>query len=562
VEFLHNHIGYSADDAKLALLQTDAEFSGGRFSVYGAGVLGEPALTGALRPRGGVMRWRDWRYWEADFSTLKAPGRYFVSIDGAVPPVATATFVIAANALDGQVVSDLVHYLKAVRCTGVFDIADRSCLVFGSTERVDVHGGWYDASGDTSKYLSHLSYANFFNPQQTPQVVWNLIEGRARLNETDLWMDDRLVDEALHGADFLVRMQSPEGYFYVTVFDQWTKDVDERMICSFTTQDGHRFDSYQAGYRQGGGSTIAALARASTLPRDGEFVRAQYLAAAENGFAHLEKHNAEYLDDGTENIIDDYCALLAAVELFAVTGDETYRHAADVRLGRLVDRQHADGWLWADDAKTRSYVHAAEAGMPYAVLLRYLEVFAASGDETKLGVTRQAVRRGLQHELEVTARGDDNPFGYPRQYVLVPGKPGRVQYFMAHENESGYWWQGENARLGSLACAARWGARYFAADEQFSAQLHRYAQAALDWIFGLNPFDTCMMQGHGHNNPRYDLDKWNAPGGVCNGVTAGADDEDDIDFKRAWETDPSQSWRWTEQWIPHGAWLFVALAHR
>jgi len=26
--------------------------------------------------------------------------------------------------------------------------------------RVDVHGGWYDASGDRSKYLSHLSYAN------------------------------------------------------------------------------------------------------------------------------------------------------------------------------------------------------------------------------------------------------------------------------------------------------------------------------------------------------------------------------------------------------------------
>jgi Glycosyl hydrolase family 9/Cellulase N-terminal ig-like domain len=560
VEFLHNHIGYSADDAKVALLQTDAGFGGGRFTVYGAGATG-PVLSGALQPRGGVMRWRDWRYWEADFSTLKAPGRYFVAIDGAMPPVATQTFVIAANVFDGQVVSDLVNCLKAVRCTGVFDVADRSCPVFGSTERVDVHGGWYDASGDTSKYLSHLSYANFLNPQQTPQVVWNLIEGRARLNETDLWMDDRLVDEALHGADFLVRMQSPEGYFYVTVFDQWTKDVNERMVCSFTTQDGHRFDSYQAGYRQGGGSTIAALARASTLPRDGDFVRATYLAAAENGFAHLEKHNAEYLDDGTENIIDDYCALLATVELFAATGDEIYRDAADVRLGRLVDRQHADGWFWADHAKTRSYVHAAEAGMLYAVLLRYIEVFAAS-DPALLAAARQAVRRGLQHELDVTGRAADNPFGYPRQYVLVPGKPGRVQYFMAHENESGYWWQGENARLGSLACAARWGAHFFADDEQFSADLRRYAQAALDWIFGLNPFDTCMMQGHGHNNPRYDLDKWNAPGGVCNGITAGENDEDDIDFKQAEETDPSQSWRWTEQWIPHGAWLFVALAHR
>jgi hypothetical protein len=561
VKFLHNHIGYSSDDAKLALLQTDAAFSGGRFTLYRVGAA-ESVVTGELLSRGGVMKWRDWRYWEADFSGAQEPGHYFLSLDDVVPSLVSATFTITANILDGQVVSDLVHYLKSVRCTGIFDIADSDCPVIDSTDRVDVRGGWYDASGDTSKYLSHLSYANFLNPQQIPQVAWNLIEARARLNETDLWMDDRLVDEALHGADFLVRMQNPAGYFYMTVFDRWSKDVDERMICSYATQDGHRFNTYQAGYRQGGGSTIAALARASTLPRDGEFVRAQYLAAAELGFAHLEEHNTEYLDDGTENMIDDYCALLAAVELFAVTGNSTYGDAAHLRAARIVDRQHGDGWFWADDAKTRSYVHAAEAGMPYAVLLRYVEVFAASGLAAQLDAARLAVRRGLTHELAVSAIGDGNPFGYPRQYVLVPQVADRVQFFMVHKNESGYWWQGENARLGSLACAARWGSHVFAGDPQFSAALSRYAQASLDWIFGLNPFDACMMQGHGHNNPRYDLDKWNAPGGVCNGITAGEFDEDDLDFKQAEETDPMQSWRWTEQWIPHGAWLLAALAHK
>ncbi len=562
MKFLHNHIGYSQPDAKLALLQTDAAFGGGRFTVYAVGASADVVFAGDLVSRGGVMKWRDWRYWEADFSAVTDAGHYFLSLDDAVPPLVSATFTIAADILDGQVVSDLVHYLKSVRCTGIFDIADSSCPVIGSTDRVDVRGGWYDASGDTSKYLSHLSYANFLNPQQIPQVAWDLIEARARLNETDVWMDDRLVDEALHGADFLVRMQNPAGYFYMTVFDRWSKDVDERMICSYATQEGHRFDTYQAGYRQGGGSTIAALARASTLPRGGDFPPEQYLAAAEKGFAHLEQHNVEYLDDGTENMIDDYCALLAAVELFAVTGNATYGNAAHLRAAKLVDRQHADGWFWMDDAKTRSYVHAAEAGMPYAVLLRYLEVFAASGATAQLDAAGLAVRRGLAHELSVSRIGDGNPFGYPRQYVLVPGVQDRVQFFMAHENESGYWWQGENARLGSLACAARWGSHVFADDPQFSAALWRYAQAALDWIFGLNPFDACLMQGHGHNNPRYDLDKWNAPGGVCNGITAGEFDEDDIDFKQAEETDPSQSWRWTEQWIPHGAWLLAALAHK
>jgi hypothetical protein len=558
VELLHNHVGYGRADAKLALLQADPTFGGGTFTVFTASAR-QPVLTGLLQARGGVMRWRSWQYWEADFTAVTEPGKYFVAIDGVVPPVVTAPFEIAPNVFDGQVRSNLVNYLNSVRCAGIFDRADRCCKVFGSDERVDVHGGWYDASGDTSKYLSHLSYANFMNPQQTPQVVWNLIDGRLRLNETDLWMDDRLVDEALHGADFLVRMQNPAGFFYVTVFDRWTKDVEERMLCSFTTQKGERFDTYQAGYRQGGGSTIAALARASTLPRDGELRRSDYLAAAKRGYAHLEEHNTEYLDDGVENIIDDYCALLAAVELFAVTAEDQYRDTAHARAARLLGRQHDDGWFWADDAKTRSYIHAAEAGLPFVALLRYIEVMPPSSD---LESARSGVRRGLRHEIDITVGAGDNPFHCPRQYVLVPGKPGAVRYFIPHQNDSGYWWQGENARLGSLASAAEWGARVFADDAGLVRGLRRYAQGALDWIFGLNPFDACMMQGHGHNNPQYDLGKWNAPGGVCNGITGGVDDEDDIEFRRADEADPSQSWRWTEQWIPHGAWLFLALAHK
>ena len=98
--------------------------------------------------------------------------------------------------------------------------------------------------------------------------------------------------------------------------------------------------------------------------------------------------------------------------------------------------------------------------------------------------------------------------------------------------------------------------------DRTSALMQRYAQGALDWIFGFNPFDACMMQGHGHNNPRYEPGHWNAPGGVCNGITSGLANEDDIDFKMPCETKPVHSWRWSEQWLPHGAWLFLALAHQ
>ena len=56
-------------------------------------------------------------------------------------------------------------------------------------------------------------------------------------------------------------------------------------------------------------------------------------------------------------------------------------------------------------------------------------------------------------------------------------------------------------------------------------------QDQLDWILGLNPFDMCMLDGAGRNNPEYHETggNLNYRGGVCNGITGG-DDETDIAF--------------------------------
>jgi hypothetical protein len=557
MKILHNHQGYALTGPKRALVQASTDLPGTHFALVDVDTR-EVASRGQLRPRGRVMRWRDWRYWEADFSALDRPGRYLLHVEGSQPPLVSRPFELRAPLYDEQHLSDLLHYFKSQRCTGIFDRADRRCPVHDSLARADVRGGWYDASGDVSKYLSHLSYANVMNPQQTPQLVWNLVDARSRLPAQPLWFDERIVDEALHGADFLLRMQHVSGFFYTTVFDRWTKDVTQRRLCAYATQQGHLLDRYKAGFRQGAGSAIAALARASRLPRDGEAPRAAYLEAARWGFAHLERHNLDYLDDNTENLIDDYCALLAATELLAATRDHLYRAPAEARVQRLLARQHAQGWFWVDDPQTRSYVHAAEAGMPCVALLRFLEVAA---DSALREPVRDAVRRAMQHELRLAERGEGNPFGLPRHWVVRPDHAPRAQFFMPHDNDSGYWWQGENARLASLAAAALAALPLFADEPALAHDLRTYAGAALDWIFGFNPFDACMMQGAGHNPPRYEPGYWNAPGGVCNGITSGLHDEDDIDFKRPDETDPTQSWRWSEQWLPHGAWLFLALAH-
>lgn len=558
----HNHLGYRCLGTKKALIRSSAKnqntLTGLQFSVIDAD-LRKIVFQGPLTALGGVAQWRDWEFWEADFSELRQTGKFVLWVDGISPPLMSQPFAIATAIYDGQHISDLVHYLKSQRCGGMFEAADYARPKLGSTQKVDVHGGWYDASGDASKYLSHLSYANFMNPQQTPQVVWNLLDGYARMPQQSLWLEDRMLDEALHGADFLMRMLDADGYFYMTVFDRWSKDVEQRDICSYTTQQGHKFDSYQSGYRQGAGSAIAALARASQLQRDGSYTREAYLAAAERAFDHLEQHNVSYLEDGTENIIDDYCALLAASELFAATGKAVYASAAEQRAQNLLSRQNAAGWFWANDEKTRSYFHAAEAGLPYIALLRWMEV---APESAMFPACLSGLQTGLRHEIEISWQDVSNPFGYPRQHVAMPGKAARNQFFIPHQNESGYWWQGENARLASLASAALWGSKYLTSDQKLRADLQAYARSCLDWIFGFNPFDACMMQGLGHNHPQYAKGFWNAPGGVCNGITSGQENEEDVDFRMPDESEPMHSWRWSEQWIPHGAWLFHALAQQ
>ena len=107
-----------------------------------------------------------------------------------------------------------------------------------------------------------------------------------------------LTNEALYGADYIMRDLSPEGYFYMTVFTYFKKDPNARRVVgllanSITTSD------YQCAWREGGGMAIAALARISGWRRDGAFTSEQYLAAAERAFAHLVIDNETLHQFGT-----------------------------------------------------------------------------------------------------------------------------------------------------------------------------------------------------------------------------------------------------------------------
>ncbi|EKN4604507.1 glycoside hydrolase family 9 protein [Vibrio parahaemolyticus] len=557
---LTNHIGYERLGPKKAIIQTEQPHLSSYTAQLICATSEQTVATFAVEEQGKVANWHQGYFYLIDFSSFTDSGDYFLQVEDS----RSSYFTVGEHILLNQTLSDVIHYFKSQRCGGVFDQQDRQVPVLNANQTVDVHGGWYDASGDVSKYLSHLSYANYLNPQQTPMVVWNILKGLSLLEGSEdisAFTRTRLIEEALFGADFLVRMQNEKGFFYMTVFDKWSKDTAQREICAYETQLGHKFDDYQAGFRQGGGVAIAALAAASRLGVHGEYDQQKYRNAAENGYWHLKEHNTQYLNDGEENIIDEYCALLASVELFKATKETRYLEESRLWAQRLVARQMSDEQIqhfWsANQDGSRPYFHAAEAGLPGIALCEYL---AIEDDSVLTESVKRIVNRACEFEIKISNKVT-NPFGYPRQYVKGVNESKRDAFFVAHNNESGYWWQGENARLGSLATMA-YLAQPHIASQEIQQQLSVFAQDALNWIVGLNPYDMCMLDGHGRNNPDYlpQYGFFNAKGGVCNGITGGFEDEEDIAFNPpAQKDDMLQNWRWGEQWIPHGAWYLLAI---
>ena len=584
IKVLTNHIGYEWNAPKGAVILGHANDEVTGFKVIDS--TGKEALSGQTVKVGLVDHWKDWYFWSADFSALTNKGTYLIECSTSEGSARSFPFQVEDNLLERNTLSSVIYYFKEERCSGLLDKADRNLKFEGLTNTADVHGGWYDATGDYGKHLGGLGFSMYYNMQPLPVAAWSLFASYAELElRGDVnfkQYERRLLDEAVYGADFLVRMHSPGESFYRTVDApgpgkrpedrrigkedagfaiKTVKTKDNFSIGPSTTRRGEY--PYEVGFRSGAGMAIAALAMASTYPVCGDFSNTVYLATAEEAFAFLEKNNLAFDPDGKENILDDYCALLAATELFKATHNADYKAAADKRAENLMSRLVTSGRqtnYWRADDGDRPYFHAADAGMPVVSLLDYYEI----ADDAIRPNVLATVRKSLEHELAVT-KEMANPFGYARQLVQSTNGWRHTAFFYPHDTETGLWWQGENARLSSMASAARLATRYFSDDPAFCAQLQAYAWDQLNWILGLNPYDSCMMQGAGRNNIFYmyftSYQYNNAPGGICNGITSGRTDPDGIDFNVGFAvTGQDEDWRWGEQWLPHAAWYLYAVS--
>jgi len=522
-------------------------------------------------------------YYLADFSALAEEGNFSLQVNYQDRKIQSSEFVIAEQALFKETVGAMLQYFNGSRNDEDFNwLQDKHIRIYDTQRYVDVSGGWNDAGGDAGKYLSHLSYANFMNPQQLAHVGWALAYSYQSVPKLydELGLTNKVIEEVFWGADYLHRILDEDGYFYMTVFDQWHTNNAERVVTAYVGPDGTYTEDYQSAFRQGAGSAIAALARASMLSKQtglqGQYSAKQYLVAAEKAFNHLQDNNASnnkrYADDGIENIIDDYTALLAATELFKASNNSYYLQAARKRASNLAARLTDEGWFISNDIDSdnlRPFYHAAEAGFPILALSQYLTI---EQHVDKIAVSKQVIAKHLAYQLELNNKVS-NPFNYARQPYkrYQEGKLSddlQEDFFIPHANETEYWWQGESARLSSLTMAAVIGGRTISSADKntqlnnfgLSSELATFAQNQMDWTLGRNPYNLCMLNGFGTNNPiPYDGLSM-VYGGISNGITASKKNTPSL-TGRGIEFGPEpdwQNWRWVEQWLPHSTLFLLA----
>ncbi len=562
-DFLINQIGYELNGPKRAVYKGNEVTN--TFQLIS--LSNELAYEGSIIPKGTVNGWDSETYILLDFSDFAENGEYILKVGNDI----SYSFIIEENILFNQTGFAPIEFFYGMRSE---DEADRTLSFNGPrADEVNVYGGWWDANGDPGKHMSHLSYANHFNPQQIPMVVWSMLTATEKNNFGT--NTTAVADEISWGMDYLLRNIDPEGYLYLAIFDNWGGAPFSREITEWGQpgNDAGRTPNYQAAMREGAGIAIAALAKGAVLNAYPDATPQDLIDAAETLYTHLKEpgdgyatKNLEYCNNHEENIIDIYCGLLASTELYKATENPIYLTDAEAYATRLIALQGNDGELYSDEAKNRPFYHAADEGLPVVALSEYSKISAGT-----LSSGISAFMENWTSWYYAISYEVNNPFDYVREYYkpydegLGSAEKG---FFVPKNNETGYWWQGENARLASMTTALLTAQKHVHPNYNFGTDsLSVLAQAQLDWVLGKNPFGTCMMFGYGNKNyPSYlngaGNKKSNVKGGICNGITSTLENQTQPAFipfdnngGEAW-----QNWRWVEQWLPHDAWYLLAVS--
>jgi endoglucanase len=500
-----NQLGYLPDAPKVAVVCSLEPARIDSFTVTDAA--GRRVLARPARPEPGfagcVATHR------LDFSGVRRPGTYRIAAGGAVSPAVRIAGDVYAGTAD-----TLLAYMRQQR-SGYNPVFRDS--VHGRTdgilvdhpragEWIPVTGGWADAA-DYLQYVTtsaNAAYVLLMAHRDHPRAFGDRFDARGDSGANGV---PDVLDEAQHGLRWLTRMYPEDELMLNQLGDDrdhsfwdlpasdssdygWGKGGPRPVYpCTGRPQGLLQHRNRADGYASTAGKYAAAFALGAQLFRERDpawadtlrrkAVAAYALGKKYPGVCQTAPARAPYFYE-EDNWTDDM--QLGAAQLFALTGDRAYQRDA-VEFAR---REPVTPWMGADTARHYQWYPWHNNG--------HHEVWR-KGSRAERREMAEFYRRGLE---AVARRGDGNGFR-----VGIP-----------------FIWCSSNL-MASFATQA-YLYRQMTGDERF----REHEQAALDWLFGTNPWGTSMVIGlprdgvspkDPHSVVAKEMGVWTQTGGLVDG---------------------------------------------
>ncbi|WP_207311286.1 glycoside hydrolase family 9 protein [Lentzea alba] len=343
------------------------------------------------------------------------------------------------------------------------DVPCRADIACGYT--LDVRGGWYDA-GDHGKYVVNGGIATWQLLNSYERAVRTgdasaFADGTMNIPERANGVPD-LLDEARWEADFLLKMQAPDGMAHHKIHDaNWTAlptrpELDDQVRRLSAT------------------STAATLNLAAVAAQGARLWRgidatysATLLTAARKAYTAAKANPAKLADpnDGTgggaysdDTVSDEF--YWAAAELYTTTGDAAYRADVTGSPHYRAAGLNTDGFSWGGTAPLGDITLAlAPNGLPAADIAAIKSAFATVAD---------------QHLAYME----------------------RMGYATPYEGADGYVWGSNSTVLNNAQVLA------LAHDFTGAAKYRDGVFEALHYVLGRNPLSTSYVAGYGEQAMR------------------------------------------------------------
>jgi len=491
-----------------------------------------------------------------DFSEVREPGTYVIQAGD----TATRRFRIGPNVWRDTILK-AINFFYAERCgyavPGVHEICHRDWVGIHGDKRMVINGGWHDA-GDLSQGLVNTSEAVY--------SMFSLAE-RLRARDEDPELDQRLVDEAKWGLDWVLKTSFHDG-FRVTwaTMDFWTNGImgDADDVTARATNSP--YENFLAA---------AAEAIACRMLRQSDPVLAAYAlrTAREDWRYAVEGMGASERRRGAVTELNS-AGILASLELYRATGERQYADKALELAPPILDSQQRSflpgwkvpitGFFYTSPAKDRMlhYFHRGHEQGPIVAMARLCEAFPNHPDwmkwytvaalDSEYFLKQMARFTEPYGMLPASVYKDDEYLQSPEarreffQSQVLKGIPVGEHYYLRLFPV----WFDFRGNLGTMLSATKGLSE--AAHLRGDLEAAELAQLQLQWTVGRNPFVQSLIYGEGYDYaPQYTAMSGDMVGAFPVGVQSNADR--DVPY---WASTNCHNWK--EVWVhPASRWIWL-----